>query len=268
MVKAERVTLVKRGLSAVVLVVVGLACAWWWSAGVAVPESVEKGSNLDATSDRGVVGVFRHGRYPAQAWSVINGRLVPGRLLRERFDSYLPVGPGVSLVDVRLALARDAVADVGEPMADQVLAVWDRYARLQSYHWKHPYRAQDPASWQATLDEQRGVRRALLGDWASAFFSEDEALLRWRLQRWKPSAQPAVMVDGDLSAMDPTAAGGDSARQGDWSSRLEAARLEWARLGIDGSLDVGQRLFQMRIYLQQGFGPLERERVARDLELP
>jgi hypothetical protein len=150
------------------------------------------------------------GRAP-KAWSVIGGKLTPTRALRDRFDSYLPLGQGVTMVEVRATIEQDAQADVGEANAAQVLAIWDRYARLQSYDWQHAFNPTDPKGWQATLNEQHQVRRQLLGtDWAEAFFGEDEAAFQRRIASLV-AARPEVIIkpkslDGVLASA-PSSAG-------------------------------------------------------------
>jgi hypothetical protein len=278
------------------LVLTGCAAIWWWqSPGVA--SSAQASASVRALPPggrvQGVVSiedgavppkaipapaaphalpkVAAAGGKPPRAWSVAGGQLVPGRALRDRFDSYLPLGRGVSMVDVRAALAQDAQADLGPRTGDQVLAMWDRYARLLVYDWQIPFNGSDPQSWRATLGEQRKVRRQLLGeDWAEAFFAEDEALLQRRWARWaegrKTTAVARSALDELLAKAPPAAASAGPAKSA--SSAAEAARHEWARLSQDTALDEGQRLLRIRQYLQQNFSDQDVARVEADLHLP
>ncbi|RZI80543.1 MAG: hypothetical protein EOP38_22170 [Rubrivivax sp.] len=222
------------------------------------------------------------------AWSVVGGQLVPGRALRDRFDSYLPLGRGVTMVEVRAALQQDALAAVGPANGAKVLALWDRYARLQTHEWKAPFNEAEPRSWPATLDEQRAVRRQLLGpDWARAFFADDELALQRRLTQALAVRRPAKPSLEDVLARAAPGAGKATAKMAsaevggrqaeptqaqaadaDWRRRSEASKQEWSRLEEDASLDEGQRLLRMRHYLQLNFTPAEVARLEAELRLP
>lgn len=258
--------MVMRALMAVMLVA-GLATAWWWQQAPASPASVP-GPVLAGPADMASAAkpVRRH---PPRAWSVVGGQLVPGHALRDRFDSYLPLGRGVTMVEVRAALAREAQSDLGPVLSAQVLVIWDRYARLQTYEWRVPFNSADPATWQATLNEQHQVRRQLLGvDWAEAFFSEDEAAMQRRIARTAVAGQPSASGIDEVMAQAPPAAGGGAGVVPDWRQRADEARREWARLVQDASLDEGQRLLRMRQYLQLKFSNDETDRIETELSLP
>jgi hypothetical protein len=214
------------------------------------------------------------GGWAPKAWSVLGGKLVPGRALRERFDSYLPLGKGVTMVEVRATLQQDAQADLGAPNSAQVLVIWDRYARLQNYDWQHPFNDADTKGWQATLNEQHLVRRQLLGaDWAEAFFGEDEAALQRRMSGLVASRKLSKPGLEDLLSRAPASAGmaasaASSSFRAEWRARADKARLEWTHLTQDASLDEGQRLIRIRQYLQQNFSGPDAARLERDLQLP
>lgn len=186
-------------------------------------------------------------RATPQDWSVEHGRLRPGKALRARFDRFLPVGQGVTLVDVRAALERQALPVLGRPITDEVLAVWDGYARLQSHLWRHPWVERQPQSWAPALAEQKLVRRQLLGEaWAQAFFGEEEAH-QGRL----------IQAEQGLSVDDPA-----------WVLRSQAAQRHWQSLQDDASLHEGERLLLMRHYLQGHHSAAEIERLSSKLDLP
>lgn len=183
----------------------------------------------------------------SQDWSVEHGRLRPGKALRARFDHFLPVGRGVSLVDVRVALERQALPVLGPQLTAEVLAVWDGYARLQTHAWRHPWVERQPQGWVAALAEQKRVRTALLGEaWAQAFFGDEEARQGQMIQ-----AEHGLSTD-------------DS----DWLVRSRAAQRHWEELQGDASLHEGERLLRMRHYLQGQHSAPEIERLSRKLDLP
>lgn len=271
--------MVKRAL--LVLAIAG-GLVWWYERGqgpeVAAGKSAVPPSALGLEpappTVKGVV-VRPAGGWSPKAWSVLGGTLVPGRALRERFDSYLPLGKGVTMVEVRAALEQDALADLGQANSVQVLAIWDRYARLQNHDWQQPFNGTEPKGWQATLNEQHRVRRQLLGaDWAEAFFGEDEAALQRRIASLVASPrQPAASSLDDVLSRAPASAGlvassASSAVRDDWQMRAGKARLEWTNLTQDASLDEGQRLIRIRQYLQQHFNGPDAARLARELQLP
>lgn len=259
--------MVKHTLVAVMLVG-GLAAAWWWqwppAPAASSPVLASPGAAASAMSAAKPVR-----RHPPRAWSVVGGQLVPGHALRDRFDSYLPLGRGVTMVEVRAALALDAQADLGPVLSPQVLVVWDRYARLQTYEWRVPFNSADSATWQATLNEQHQVRRQLLGvDWAEAFFAEDEAAMQRRIARATIASKSSASEVDEAMAQAPPAAGGGAGVVPDWRQRAEEARREWARLVQDASLDEGQRLLRMKHYLQLKFSDEETDRIETELSLP
>lgn len=180
--------MVKRTL---IVLAIAAGLIWWYELAKAPEVDAPKATtpaaaaSSDLAAGPGVVkgtAVRPAGGWSPKAWSVIGGKLTPSRALRERFDSYLPLGKGVTMVEVRATIERDAAADVGQANAAQVLAIWDRYARLQNNDWQYPFNATEPKGWQATLNEQHQVRRQLLGfDWAEAFFGEDEADFQRRI---------------------------------------------------------------------------------------
>ncbi|MBA4111243.1 MAG: hypothetical protein C0487_16810 [Leptothrix sp. (in: Bacteria)] len=270
--------MVKRAL--LVLAIAGLL-VWWYERGQG-PE-VEAGKAALPVAASGLApappvakgaAVRPPGGWAPKAWSVLGGKLVPSRALRERFDSYLPLGKGVTMVEVRATLEQDALADLGQANSAQVLAIWDRYARLQNHDWQRPFNATDPKGWQATLNEQHQVRRQFLGaDWAEAFFGEDEAALQRRIASLMASPRiPAASSLDDVLAKSPASAGplasAASTRGDDWRVRADKARLEWTHLTQDASLDEGQRLIRIRQYLQQNFNGQDAARLARELQLP
>ncbi|MGH6648629.1 hypothetical protein [Aquabacterium sp.] len=270
--------MVKRTL---LVLAIAAGLIWWYeqaqapgvdAAKVTAPSSASPG--LDATPPVVKGSAVRPaGGWSPKAWSVIGGKLTPTRALRDRFDSYLPLGKGVTMVEVRATIEQDAEADLGQANAAQVLAIWDRYARLQNNDWQHPFNATEPKGWQATLNEQHQVRRQLLGaEWAEAFFGDDEAAFQRRIANLVAARPVAPQTMDSVLASAPSSAGvasaASSASRDDWRARADKARLEWTHLTQDASLDEGQRLIRIRQYLQQNFNGPDAARMERELPLP
>lgn len=206
--------MVKRTL---IVLAIAAGLIWWYELAKAPEGDASKaGASSSAASSGPGAGpavakgaaVRPAGGWPPRAWSVIGGKLTPSRALRERFDSYLPLGKGVTMVEVRATIERDAAADVGEANARQVLAIWDRYARLQNHDWRYPFNAVEPKGWQATLNEQHQVRRQWLGfDWAEAFFGEDEAAFQRRITNLVAAGKAGAQSLEQVLASAPASAG-------------------------------------------------------------
>lgn len=205
--------MVKRTL---IILAIAAGLIWWYELAKAPEVDAPKATTAAAASeglDAGPAAVKGAAVRPAggwspKAWSVIGGKLTPTRALRERFDSYLPLGKGVTMVEVRATIERDAAADVGQANAAQVLAIWDRYARLQNNDWQYPFNATEPKGWQATLNEQHQVRRQLLGfDWAEAFFGDDEAAFQRRIANLVAAGKAGAQSLEQVLASAPASAG-------------------------------------------------------------
>ncbi|RZL00221.1 MAG: hypothetical protein EOP36_16550 [Rubrivivax sp.] len=279
--------MVKRTL---LVLAIAAGLIWWYEQAQAPEVDAAKAGAPSSSAPSGLetppavkgAAVRPAGGWSPKAWSVIGGKLTPTRALRDRFDSYLPLGKGVTMVEVRATIEQDAEADLGQANAAQVLAIWDRYARLQNNDWQHPFNATEPKGWQATLNEQHRVRRQLLGpEWAEAFFGDDEAAFQRRIANLvatRPAAPPtldAVLASAPSSAgtaaslsAASVASPAASASRDDWRVRSDKARLEWTHLTQDASLDEGQRLIRIRHYLQQHFNGPDAARLERELQLP
>lgn len=207
--------MVKRTL---IVLAIAAGLIWWYErAQTPQAEAPQPARATAVSSEQGAAPPAAKrpaGGWAPKAWSVLGGKLTPTHALRDRFDSYLPLGQGVTMVEARATIEQDAQADLGEVNARQVLGIWDRYARVQSYDWQRPFNPTEPKGWQATLNEQHQVRRQLLGaEWAEAFFGEDEAAFQRRIASLV-AARPAVnkpqSLDGVLASAPSSAGAGAS----------------------------------------------------------
>ena len=214
--------MVKRTL---VVLAIAAGLIWWYEKAqapevAAVKASAPTASSLDTSPPAMAKGVGTRpaGGWSPKAWSVVGGKLTPSRALRDRFDSYLPLGKGVTMVEVRATIEQDAQADLGQAQAALVLAIWDRYARLQNHDWRYPFNPTEPKGWQTTLNEQHQVRRQMLGaDWAEAFFGDDEAAFQRRIAN-----MVAARPDAKLQGLDAVLASAPSSA-GNVASSVSAA---------------------------------------------
>lgn len=118
------------------------------------------------------------GTVPPGSWCVHDGALQPCAELRRRFEYYLLAPGDVQASEIRLRIAEDATRDHGEKVAADILAVWDRYDRLRTWPWQHKFEQSDRSTWEPALQEQRKVRRQVLGEaWADALYGEEEKQL-------------------------------------------------------------------------------------------
>ena len=206
-------------------------------------------------------GSLRGTDFPS--WGVRPGEaLSPQRALRDRFDHYL-LGAGETTWPALSALvAAHARRDLGEPLATEVLAVWDRYLRLQHHPFQQVARPGDLDSMTNALQEHRQVRQTLLGlHWAHAFYGEEETRLAADIDRARagtaaprdavaalldppPGVDPAELHRRRVAAFGPQRASAlqrldeeDAA----WQRRLTEARAEVAAVQADPALSGPQR---------------------------
>jgi hypothetical protein len=116
------------------------------------------------------------GTQPAGDWCInAQQQFLPCEGLRQRFEYYL-LGLGeVGVADVRALIEDEARKAHGEAQTAQIMALFDRYWQIRTYDWKHHFIQSDRATWLPVFEEQRTVRRQILGGaWADAFFLEEE----------------------------------------------------------------------------------------------
>ncbi|WP_290869707.1 lipase secretion chaperone, partial [Aquabacterium sp.] len=225
---------------------------------------------------------------PAGDWCVAAGRLKPCAALRQRFE-YFILGLGeVTIEDIRGLVADEAARVHGKDLSAEIMAIWDKYWSLRTHDWRNRFDQNDRSTWLAVFDEQRQVRRQILGgDWAQAFFADDEAHFKAYHAQLEsgapPSPDPGEPVPQMAPGKDPAAVHaervaryGEAAAQrlakadeewADWERRLAAARLEWQRLQDSPQLSATQRQQDMAAYVGAHFKPDEHLRVQALLKL-
>lgn len=172
------------------------------------PEPETSAPSPDADWQEAERAVYREGSLRGTdfpAWGVARGEtLVPNRMLRDRFDHYLLGAGEVARPVLDALVAAHARRDLGEPLATQVLDIWERYLRLQHHPFQHVARPGDLPSMTTALQEHRQVRQTLLGvHWAQAFYGEEETRLAAEIERARTGTpQPR---DAMAALLDPPA---------------------------------------------------------------
>lgn len=206
-------------------------------------------------------GSLRGTDFPA--WGVARGEsLVPNRMLRDRFDHYLLGAGELSRPVLDALVAAHARRDLGEPLAAQVLDLWERYLRLQHHPFQHVARPGDLPSMTTALQEHRQVRQTLLGvHWAQAFYGEEETRLAAEIERARtgtpPPSDPMVALLDPPAGSDPAevhrrrveAFGPERAQalqriddeDAAWRQRIAAARVEVQSVLGNAALSGPQR---------------------------
>lgn len=236
--------------------------------------------------------LFKEGSFagtePAGDWCVVSARLTPCGELRKRFEYYI-LGLGeVTIEDIKALVADEARRAHGDQMAADIMAIWDKYWQLRTYAWRNKFEQSDRSSWMPVFEEQRSVRRQILGpEWAKAFFEADEANFKQYYAQLEsglpPPPDPGEPVPQMAPGKDPAAVHAERvARYGqaaadrlakadeewaDWERRLAGARTEWERLKASPNLSDAQRKQDMQAYINANFKPDEHLRVQALLHL-
>lgn len=241
--------------------------------------------------------LFEHGSFagtePAGSWCVTTTQTTTHQLtpcigLRDRFEYYLLGSGEVTADDLRALVQDEARRANGQQLADQIMALWDRYAQLRHYAWTNRIDPADRSTWLPVIEEQHRVRQQLLGaDWAAAFFATEESAWRADDARLEaglpPPPDPGAPVPQMGPGQDPAAVtAARLARYGAaaterlarvdaqwaaWQQRLDAARAEWTGLQQAANLSEPQRRAAMARYVQARFDAAESRRVAAILGL-
>lgn len=237
-------------------------------------------------------GSLRHAR-PDGSWGIgPTGELLPSMALRRRFDQWLTTIGEINIAQISAMLKLQATQDLGTAGAEQVMAVWQRYLKLQRQRWKTSLDGRDMTGWDAALAERQQVRRDVLGiAWAEAFYAEEEAALRQHMAGQQARAglpgqvagisQPALSTlpalsqapapgaDARLLHQQRTAAFGAEAAQrlqeedeaqATWARKLAQARTELARLEAAPELSPLQKQQAIDAWLDGQFQGGERLR--------
>lgn len=249
----------------------------------AVEASPGQGLTADQVRERLFVRGSFQGTEAAGEWCVTNARaLQPCHGLRSRFEYYL-LGLGeVSVGDIRVLIGDEARRAHGEPLAGQILALFDQYWQLRTHQPTHQFVPSDRSTWVPVFEEQRRLRRQFLGAaWAEAFFRDDEQQFQDHLARLESGQPPPpdvgepvpqMVLGGDPAALraERVARYGEAAADrlaqvdaqwADWERRLNAARAEWSRLQATNHLSDVQKTEEMHRYVAANFQGKETVRV-------
>lgn len=296
-----------------------VAGVWWWQGGAkeggdavsggasaasqAGPWSVPEGRAEGGSSS--VIGVAQltpeqvrqrllvrgslQGTEPSGDWCVRDGQtLAPCKGLRDRFEYYI-LGIGeVSIADIRGLVEDEARRAVGERLAQSIMDIFDKYWRIRTYDWKSSFIQSDRSTWMPVFEEQRSVRRQILGQpWADAFFQDDEKHFQEYYAQLESGQPPPPHPGEPVPQMDPgkdpaavraervARYGEDAAKRLDevdaqwaeWDRRLVAARQEWERIQAQAHLSDPQKHDEMARYVDAHFQDKERIRVRALLKL-
>lgn len=215
------------------------------------------------------------GTEPAGEWCVADaGQLKPCQGLRSRFEYYV-LGLGeVSIAEIRGLIHDEARRAHGDKLAADIIDLFDKYWKIRTHDWVHHFVQTDRSTWMPVFEEQKSVRRQILGwAWAEAFFAEDERhFLEYfaQLESGEPPPQdPGEPVPQMEPGKDPAAVRAErvarygeeaadrldkvDAQWADWDRRLEAARAEWERLQAAPNLSDTQKRDEMDRYVADHF---------------
>ncbi len=228
------------------------------------------------------------GTEPSGDWCITEAKLKPCIGLRQRFEYYI-LGIGeVTIQDLKALVADEATKANGPEVSAQIMDIWDKYWQLRTHDYRNQFVQNDRSTWMPVFEEQRTVRRQILGaDWAEAFFSADEKHFREYYAQLEsgqpPPPDPGEAVPQMGPGKDPAAVRAERvARYGeaaaarldkadeewaDWQRRLAGARTEWDRLKAAGNLSDTQRRQDMDTYIKANFKDDERLRVEALLHL-
>jgi lipase chaperone LimK len=221
-------------------------------------------------------------------WCVTDKQLKPCLGLRQRFEYYI-LGIGeVTIDDLRVLAADDATRAHGPMLAEQIMRIWDKYWQLRTHTYRNQFVQNDRSTWMPLFEEQRMVRRQILGaEWAEAFYTADDKHFREYHAQLESGLPPPPDEGEPVPQMgpgkDPAAVRAERvARYGeaaaarldkadeewaDWQRRLAAARVEWDRLKAAGHLSDAQRRQDMNTYIKANFKSDEYLRVEALLRL-
>lgn len=213
---------------------------------------------------------------PDGSWSIApNGQAQPSMALRRRFDYFLLLQGERSIAALTADIERQVLAAHGHVAAQQIMALWNSYLRLQQHRWATQADMLRPNTWASALAERSQLRRELLGlAWADAFYREEEGTLQQQIAR---SNGQDISPQAGLDTHQPnqSIALPDAAlRQAEvdaelkqWQQRLEAARSQVARLQQAPELSGVQRTEAVTAYVNSQFSGTELLRVKALLKL-
>jgi lipase chaperone LimK len=191
-------------------------------------------------------------------WSIgPNGQPQPSLALRRRLDYFLLLQGEVAISTLTAQIRQQVQAAHGAAAAQQIIAVWDNYLRLQKHNWATQANPQRRDTWGPALAERTAVRRELLGiAWAEAFYADEENALRQMIAQ----ANSGLPVTAAKQASDPIALPDAAERIAvhetqwqAWEQRLATARSHIAQLRSAPELSAPQRSAAITAYIHQQF---------------
>jgi lipase chaperone LimK len=209
-------------------------------------------------------------------WSIgANGQAQPSRALRRRFDYLLLQQGEVALDSVANQMRQQVQKAHGELAAQQIMALWDSYLRLQQHAWSTQVDMQRPDTWASALAERSTVRRQLLGAaWADAFYGDEENELRQMIAQTSSGMPVSSAATAAAQATAPVALPDAAQRTAEheaqwqqWEQRLATARSRVQQLRSAPELSSPQRHEAISTYLHQQFTGAELLRVKALLKI-
>jgi lipase chaperone LimK len=266
------------------------------SAGVAASGASAGSTTLGAatlTPEQVRTRLFKQGSLAnteaAGEWCVTAENLLkPCHGLRSRFEYYI-LGIGeVTISDIRALVEDEARRAHGDKLAGEIMAIFDKYWQIRIYDWKQHFVQTDRSTWLPVFDEQRSVRRQILGQaWADAFFADDEQHFQEYYAQLEsgqpPPPDPGEPVPQMEPGKDPAAVRAErvsrygveaadrlakvDAQWAEWDRRLAAARSEWERIQALPGLSDTQKQDEMQRYVETNFQDKDRLRIRALLKL-
>jgi lipase chaperone LimK len=205
-------------------------------------------------------------------WSIgANGQPQPSRALRRRFDYLLLQQGEVAMDSMAQQIGQQVQTAHGAAAAQQIMALWDSYLRLQRHAWTVQINMQQPATWARALVERSTVRRQLLGPaWADAFYRDEENELKQMIAQASSGQPAAAAVQANAPTALPDAAQRSAEHEAQWQQwehRLEAARIRVQQLRSAPELSEPQRQEAITSYIHQQFNGGELLRVKAILKI-
>lgn len=307
----------KTWVAGMAAIVVGGAAWLLWKQGVDKPEAVSTATHAEGESTWRIADagrafglgmakpaptartpdevrrrLFKEGSFAgteaAGSWCVTDKKLKPCGELRSRFEYYV-LGLGeVTIEEIRGLIQDEAQRANGPQLAGEIMAVWDKYWQVRTYDWRNKFVQSDRATWMPVFEEQRSVRRQVLGaPWAEAFFKDDEKHFQDYYAQLEsgqaPPPDPGEPVPQMAPGKDPAAVRAERvARYGEaaadrlakadeewaqWEARLGGAQREWERLQKAANLSDAQRKAEIVSYVKSNFSPDEQMRVQALLRI-
>lgn len=229
----------------------------------------------------------------------LQGHLLPEHAVRRRFDQVLSTLGEATIEELTALIEAQAGRELPSSAGvAQVMDLWNRYLDLQRHPFVQHASPLTAEGWRPALEERMRVRREKLGlEWADAFYGEEEAALRARMERQTgeaaptdttavAAAAPAQLPDAaraprpgeDLAALQrerEAALGVEAAQrlkaldeeEARWARRLGQAQQQLGQLQKAPELSALQRQQAIERLLDEQFQPEERLRARALLGL-